>query len=513
MLHILDLPVELLTKILNELDFRNLLRCKRVCRQLQVIIEDAIVLRYKVELAINGLEDGPPSSLGASDRLNLLHQREEAWDRLAYKTMKDVEMHRGEVWELYGGVLAQGQGQRSLHFYRLPSEIRGIEEEHWKLDLEFAIRDFGMDPTQDLLVVIERPALPNTSYYPVHLLSLRTGKPHPLAPKPAILSHTPRFQTLNFTIQTCSHHVAVLYHSQVDNGGELLVWNWKTGDVVMAISGSTVMSFAFLSEHHLLLVRVQTANVALVAVDLRTARTEMTSSDDMDFVCSFNLPSFKPDRVVVDAMIRSDPAPSWKPSDDLQVPFYTARKERLLVVPICVVQDHNTISMFMLLTLSSVLLNHISETEQARREVAWDDWGPSGSRVMSVPPGLSQIWVCYVYGTSILFPSRFMHGSERYELNVLDFNQDAFRWHLAQFAEDPEEYDKRNPAKLMNQPMSMGSNGMLFGEAVLTNLPFRLTRTELPVQDRRLQAAMISEDSVVLVTTENNIRRYRILTF
>lgn len=64
----------------------------------------------------------------------------------------------GQTWELYGGVLAQGPDSSSLTFRQLPSELRGIEEKEWMIsDIGFNIRDFGMDPAQDLLVAIQVP--------------------------------------------------------------------------------------------------------------------------------------------------------------------------------------------------------------------------------------------------------------------------------------------------------------------------------------------------------------------
>lgn len=69
-------------------------------------------------------------------------------------------MHKGGVWELYGGVLAQAfSGHRKLGFTQLPSVIRGIEEKQWVIeDVGVKIRDFGMDPAQDLLIVLEHHA-------------------------------------------------------------------------------------------------------------------------------------------------------------------------------------------------------------------------------------------------------------------------------------------------------------------------------------------------------------------
>lgn len=59
------------------------------------------------------------------------------------------------TWELYGGVLAQSQGERSIRFRRLPAILRGIEEKIWEVeDVGVKIKSFGMDPAQDLLVIL-----------------------------------------------------------------------------------------------------------------------------------------------------------------------------------------------------------------------------------------------------------------------------------------------------------------------------------------------------------------------
>ena len=68
-------------------------------------------------------------------------------------------MFHGGLWELYGNVLAQiTQDGRTLHFKQLPSQSRAIEEKGWTVDIsQFRMRDFGIDPAQDLLIIVERP--------------------------------------------------------------------------------------------------------------------------------------------------------------------------------------------------------------------------------------------------------------------------------------------------------------------------------------------------------------------
>lgn len=57
----------------------------------------------------------------------------------------------------FDSVFAQGSkdDQRHLSFMQLPSKLRGIPQLNWNVEVDFVIRDFGMDPSQDLLVLME----------------------------------------------------------------------------------------------------------------------------------------------------------------------------------------------------------------------------------------------------------------------------------------------------------------------------------------------------------------------
>lgn len=104
------------------------------------------------------MEDGPPSALGASDRLALLKRRQEAWNRLDWSSREEITMPQDMKWQLYGGVLAQLRTLNSIVFMQLPSEFRGIERKEWTVnDADFKIEDFKMDPSEDLLVMIQSP--------------------------------------------------------------------------------------------------------------------------------------------------------------------------------------------------------------------------------------------------------------------------------------------------------------------------------------------------------------------
>lgn len=60
----------------------------------------------------------------------------------------------GRCWEFSGGVFAQAS-QAGVSFVQLPCKLKGIEEKKWTAPLEFKIRDFTMDTSQNLVVLIE----------------------------------------------------------------------------------------------------------------------------------------------------------------------------------------------------------------------------------------------------------------------------------------------------------------------------------------------------------------------
>ena len=107
------------------------------------------------------MQNGPPGVLGHTDRLTMLRNSQTAWQTLQWTGFKDVRMMQGSLYELYGGVLAQSTQSSGcgLVFRRLPSHYRGIKEHVWSLELDLILRDFTLDPAQDLLILIAQPVV------------------------------------------------------------------------------------------------------------------------------------------------------------------------------------------------------------------------------------------------------------------------------------------------------------------------------------------------------------------
>lgn len=117
-------------------------------------------MQYIIELAAASQVNGPQTSdTSSASRLEALKKHQSSWGSLKWSRELRIPMEDGGLWELYGGVLAQSTGQGTLTFMQLPSDLRSIEGKVWTLgpNLGLVVRDFGMDPSQDLLVLIESP--------------------------------------------------------------------------------------------------------------------------------------------------------------------------------------------------------------------------------------------------------------------------------------------------------------------------------------------------------------------
>lgn len=115
-----------------------------------------------MQLAVAGVKDAhADSQIPIVELLSELKVLEQGWANLHFRQRHTVRIPPGRIWELFGGVLAQGIrtddifGTRGLLFIPLPFSGRASLTNSWELsDTGVRIRDFAMDPAQDLLTLI-----------------------------------------------------------------------------------------------------------------------------------------------------------------------------------------------------------------------------------------------------------------------------------------------------------------------------------------------------------------------
>ena len=132
-----------------------------MCRRFYEIIRDAPLLQYRLHLAATGMEDLPDHFLTKPDKIPLLakyHRHRDLETFIANVTAIEPEVVRllaGPAWEFASGVLAQTAGPLRIEFRQLSSRVNGVQPKTWGLELKKGIRDFTMDPGQDLLVCMQ----------------------------------------------------------------------------------------------------------------------------------------------------------------------------------------------------------------------------------------------------------------------------------------------------------------------------------------------------------------------
>nr|VWO96278.1 STE12 [Ganoderma boninense] len=510
-MRLIGFPSEILMEILNHLDIRDLLACREVCMKFKALIDEDVRAQYKFDLSVAGMQDGPPSTITTADRLSMLRVHQSAWNEFLWSAKENAPVHTGNIWELCGNVLAQSEGNRTLYFQQIPSATRGIEGTEWTIpDVGYNIMDVSIDPAQDLLIVIEQFET-NTAICRVHLRSFATGAPHPAAPPTAMLTHEPEISAFSYVIHILEGTLGILMSSMdFDDPSELLIWNWKTGQLRLHIIGPGLQSWAFLTSRFLLLAHggelIDEPRLLIIDLDSPQPSTP-TLFTEADYVCAFCYPPFSNEITVLSMCIRSSPTPTWRPSPALSVPFSVDPADRLFVVKFTLIDSDDEDAMLSLVP-ASTLLHAIATLKTGRVIIPWAEWGPHGSRLMEAP-GTDALTELYnVYGTRVAHMEREWDEAAR-QLHrfvvVRDFNQLAIRKAAASAAEAARRGSLLQVVQDKGQDMRIVDKNT-FGlpkvlqEEVTTTLPYVERTYKLEEDDEKFSEVMLAEDAIVLVT-------------
>ncbi|KZT29319.1 hypothetical protein NEOLEDRAFT_1128037 [Neolentinus lepideus HHB14362 ss-1] len=507
-----ELPPELIIRVLAELDLGSLTACKRVCHFFHNLIEDSTELQYKIELCVAGMDDGSSKTLSVASRLERLRAHQQAWAELKWAEEIWVPIALSGTWELYGGVwAARAWDTKELAFMQYPSLFRDIPMKQWVIDdMGFAIRDFSLDISQDLLVLVELPTPDSRGDFPpcrIHLRTLSTGEPHPLARSPLLLHKPYLFDSAwTYSIIIMDRHLGIMFRCPEGEQGpehELVIWNWQSSSVKMTRPGIEMESFAFLTSKLVVitLFTFRQERPGLMCLKPVLCITDFTKYSTTyrcaagSHACQLGLPELTPGVFPSNMKIRADPAPSFSPNQD--VPFHIGSANRVFVVTFTAASRrvHAPVTMFIPL---QTMLNFYA---QGRREVPWEEWGREGTRILGALR-TSPHWLCYIYGP------KFVHRSVPEEIEVYDFNILALR--RMQAASDVPEN-----VKIITEPSTF-EHSAVFNEEITTSAPYMVTTARLPerLAEDPFCTPMLTEDNLFFITRrEDSLRRCCLLTF
>jgi hypothetical protein len=188
---ILDLPTELLCRVLAYLDVLDLYHCSLVsryylsitrqfqpqltnlpvpetlwqtCVSLRQIIEESVELQLDMKLGIHRMVCADPLSSGPSlsTRLEELNRRQNAWRYLRlnlddrYTSECPGSAYGFEIYEYLGSVFSFGRPQ-SASFVQLHSTSESDLEMPltWSHSMDAPLREYTTDSAQDLMIIVE----------------------------------------------------------------------------------------------------------------------------------------------------------------------------------------------------------------------------------------------------------------------------------------------------------------------------------------------------------------------
>lgn len=188
----LRLPDEIIINVIIRLPLRCIHICQCICKRFDGIVRGSVALQYTIELEAAGLCAGSPGpALTTSECMRVLLLRQHRWRTLCW-ARKDFVPYTSDgclTYELNGRVFGQGKGDKggattnAIDICELPSSHL-MAPRRYTIDcvqLGIPVWDFTVDPTQDLLVLVEQ--MPEAALVPwrVHFLSFRSLASHPAA--------------------------------------------------------------------------------------------------------------------------------------------------------------------------------------------------------------------------------------------------------------------------------------------------------------------------------------------
>jgi len=416
-----DIPEELLEHVLLKSDVKSIVRCRQVSRRFNDLFLNSISLQYKIELVLAGLKDGSSGGMVVSERLQALRSRSAAWASGQFTPGRTCTADHSN-WAFAGSHLAWMRDERQLEIIQIPCTITRVVEKSWSFQVLTVpgeiILGLAIDPSQDLLVLMKKRVFD----WGVEVRSFTTGQRHLGAHQDSLsLCEISESVTLTNWAHTASgaghwlHAIAQNIHVAYDilhegrHSSKLIVYNWRTGHVVLNMVFSVHFGSALMSDRYLLLAHHDLHDhLILSVIDLcATKDTTMNDRDateakDLDAVCVLEYPIPPSPGRTRCATLVSGPPYCLNPVPT-KVPFH-ARPERLFAVSYFIFPSTMLHADYVTsLLLSSTLDKCIRAAEfQPQHRFSWSQWGPEGTRLLPLsvlPTNLS------IYGASLVTSS------------------------------------------------------------------------------------------------------------
>ena len=173
-----SLPTELLIRLLSFLPAIDLLSAKRTDRRFHNVVTDSSYLQYLLRIEVNGVDDFLPPESSITERLRLLRQHENSWNRLRYNKFTEKSFIENPVQRFYilqdgyliyrmpvgVGVDVMPYGYVDLHSTSPNGDLRWVNIEFQQMQFPLPVKlEFAVD--YNLVVAIRSVSFLNNSEY------------------------------------------------------------------------------------------------------------------------------------------------------------------------------------------------------------------------------------------------------------------------------------------------------------------------------------------------------------
>ncbi|KAH8107703.1 hypothetical protein BXZ70DRAFT_6237 [Cristinia sonorae] len=376
------LPNELLESILLEADIQSIARCRQVSKTLGEIITNSKPIQYKIELAIDGFEDGPADfPWGTSERLDALRSRRLAWAKMQPMALRVINA-RTPKWQMASrNHITWIDDAAKFHVLQIPSVFRGIPEREWVIEPGVvnmvAADDAAVDPDEDLLVVLEKRGIRN---WVLSLRSLSTGEYHPEAERSEIpVNDMYGSRTNGNGVRVFRDYMGI--HFQCETTGKLEIYNWRTGKLILNLAMKPPFGYVFLSEEYLLIPHTDAEGGILSVFQIDDfGRAEERHIADLIPEIQLRLPKGKnPGSFGLEL-------PQPRQWHKVKVPFHSGPDYLVAITAYyhAAALEATTV----IIPVSTIRHLIAGERRLSQKPLEWFQWGTSGSRLIHTDPVL-----------------------------------------------------------------------------------------------------------------------------
>ncbi|KAF8809269.1 hypothetical protein BYT27DRAFT_7163161 [Phlegmacium glaucopus] len=488
-LQFLCLPEELQVEILMHVDYRSLLRCTSVCKSLNHTIKEYSGIQYIIELGANGMEAASAScTLSHTELLQKLRDHLKAWDQLDWKRFRVLpsgDFTACRAYELVAGTFSTSNGL-DLFVMWLPSATHdGRALRHNTIG--FSIRDFAIDPTEDVIAFLENESSPSSNLnwtIRLHLRTISSNRPHPLAREGTLSFNMPSDAIFgnfmfNATLQLAYDMLVLsITTGPSSHGLRALVWNWKTGCLVFdSQDDPTIMdnsqAFTMLNHKTFMLTSTYRSGSLKVYAISHCERSPAT------LLATLHLPEVQPGFYVRNLDSHSGPVHARSPENSS---FTSSLESRIQVISAFydgpIAGDLFEYSIF----IHNDHLLSIAKSSSVGSDLPWHSWGPQHTRFL--PHCVPTNWLRYVHGQRVIC-------STPDNIQVLDFARSK---HVPSTGAH-EMFSRSNPSCIPK------SSQPIFVEDVVTHLPYYTVNRPI---SQRFFAYMIDEERIIGLRTTSS---------